>query len=187
MTTSLDAFSKHNMVTFSRAVQNARSVAGYGNTHDFAVGDTAKITNTLKGENVVIVRTKTRDRWGRSGTHSFKVSPDVLDPNSLVPVAVKVKPKVRKLGETPEGDHIAINDPRIKWIWEDAAKIATREGYCGYYDSITDKLGIPGREREFAVRAKIAGLEITSRIKAHSQKEADALFAAKVVAGPATA
>ena len=71
---------------------------------------------------------------------------------------------------------IAIDDPRIDWIWRMVADYANRVGYCNEFDSICEELGIPGREREFNVQHTIGGYAVRSRVTARSQVEADAKF-----------
>lgn len=92
-------------------------------------------------------------------------------------------PKPRKLGETPEGDHIAIDDPRIMWIWEDAGKVADNNGYCPTYDKLAEELGAPGRERTYKVWTEINGLKARVEVKARSKKLAEAHVSAAIPAG----
>ena len=77
--------------------------------------------------------------------------------------------------EAPEGG-IAIDDPRIDWIWRKIAAYASDRGYCDEFDSLCDDLGIPGREREFTVEHTIGGYAVRSRVTARSQVEADTKF-----------
>jgi hypothetical protein len=90
-------------------------------------------------------------------------------------------PKPRKLGDVPEGD-ISPDDPRLAWLWADAAKAATQARHCAEYDTLCDKFGIPGREREFTVNYNIGDLKVSAKIKATSQKVANELFAQKLKA-----
>lgn len=94
----------------------------------------------------------------------------VLDPNA---------PKPRKLGEVPE-DGIAPDDPRIAWLWEDAAKLATRQGHCSTYDKMCDSLGIPGRPRQFTVKRNVNGFDISKKFTATSKKLAESMFDAEL-------
>lgn len=67
---------------------------------------------------------------------SYWVSKDDItpaDPNA---------PKSRKYGETPDG-MIAIDDPRIDWIWQDVAKYATAQGSARH--SLTWTATLPTR------------------------------------------
>lgn len=43
------------------------------------------------------------------------------------------------------GEQIKGDDPRLTKFWLEAAKIATDQNYCGYYDQIAAKLGGPSR------------------------------------------
>jgi len=49
-----------------------------------------------------------------------------------------------------EGD-IAIDDPRIAWIWKKAARLADDLDFCEEYDNIAQKLGVTPRARERSV------------------------------------
>lgn len=89
-------------------------------------------------------------------------------------------PRPRQLGETPEGDHVAITDPRIAWIWDDAAKVADKHGYCSTYDTLAEELGAPGREKNYKVWATVNGLKARIEVKARSKKLAEALVAEKL-------
>lgn len=87
----------------------------------------------------------------------------------------------RRLGEKPEDTnemtYIGIDHPGIQWLWDDLGKYATKQGYCPTYDALAAEIGIPGRIRTFTARAAIGGIEITSKVQARSQKEANAKFA----------
>mgnify|MGYP000470412693 CR=1 FL=1 len=175
-TTAPRDFVKGQTVTFAR---NARgtSASGYGSAHPFSAGDTAEVTRVNR--HTITVKTAVTV-YGQRGMYSFNVPRDSLEaPNGETFVPID-KPKPRKLGVTPEGNHIAIDDPRIAWIWKDAAKLASNTGYCSQYDSLTDKLGIPGRERDFRVNATVAGMQVTAVVKATSQKLADQIFKEKL-------
>lgn len=43
------------------------------------------------------------------------------------------------------GGEILPSDPRLEWIWRRAAIKATRDGYCGHYDTIAKHVGAPSR------------------------------------------
>lgn len=173
-------------VTF-RIRENADSASGaYGpySRHEFNAGDTAEVTRVNK--NKITVRIQ-ENRYGALNWSSYNVSRAVLEaPNGEVwggsaPAADgKPRPVPRKLGTAPEGDHISIDDPRIQWLWTDLATYATQTRYCGEYDAIVTKFGIPGRERSFTANALIGGLAVTASLRARSQKEADEKFAAKL-------
>lgn len=93
-----------------------------------------------------------------------------VDPNA---------PKPRQLGEVPEGG-ISPDDPRLAWLWEDAAKVASASFYCDEYDKIADKLGIPERVRTFKVSRTVNDLTVSGSFSARSKKEADAMFEEKL-------
>ena len=74
----------------------------------------------------------------------------------------------------PEGS-IAPYDERLTYLWDRAAAIADRRGLCNEYDSICEELGIPGRVRSFTVKVSRNGIDLSAKVKARSQKEADEL------------
>lgn len=90
--------------------------------------------------------------------------------------------KPRQLGTPPDddGEYILPDDPRLRWLWEDAATYVTKEGYCSTYDTICARLGIPGRPRSFNVTGKVGDIDIASSVMAHSPKEAIELVTAKI-------
>lgn len=90
-------------------------------------------------------------------------------------------PKPRKLGEAPEGS-IAIDDPRIEYIWDDAKKAATQAGYCSYYDTLVKKLGAPGPVKSWIVSTTIKGIPVTIKADARTQKQADEIVAEQLKA-----
>ena len=47
---------------------------------------------------------------------------------------------------------------------------------CEKYVEVTDKLGIPGREREIEVSTKINDLHVTARVKARSTAQAEKIL-----------
>lgn len=132
------------------------SPAAYGRTHE--------VNKNTSGEIRRVATRKVLVAFPR--VTGWVLKDDVQDPDPNAP-------KPRRVGEAPEG-MIAIDDPRIDWIWKDAAVIADREGYCSYYDSIVNKLGAPGRERDFNVKATVNGIVGTFSVKARSRREAEA-------------
>ena len=157
---------------------------------DFAVGQDITAERGITGQDAVRWRQTVTIPAGtvvnvrRVSTHKVMVRSNgrvAWVPKSYFAPVDPNAPRPRKLGETPEG-MIAIDDPRIDWIWRDAAKYASDRGYCGYYDSIAGELGIPGRERNFKVKATVHGITGTFNVKARSKVEAERLFAAKIEA-----
>lgn len=98
------------------------------------------------------------------------------DPNAPRP------PEPRKLGKKPEDTEeqtfVAVNDPGIQWLFDDMGAFAEAQGYCSQYDALCAKLGIPGRPREFSVTHAVNGIEVTARIRARSQREANEIVRA---------
>lgn len=79
----------------------------------------------------------------------------------------------RELGEVPEGG-IEADDPRIQWLFEDAARLANRLGLCRDFDRIAEQLGVPGRERTFTIKLSVSeGVDITAKVEARSKKHAE--------------
>lgn len=123
------------------------------------------------------------NRWsGRNERMSFSFSNVQIvpeDPNT---------PRPRKLGEKPEGDEfIGLDHPGIQWLFDDMGKYADKQGWCPQYDTLCIRLGIPGRPRDFSVKAKFGDIEVTSTIKARSQREANEAFEAALAATPTLA
>ncbi len=117
-----------------------------------------------------VVRGQTRDEWpAYGGERSAGIS--MLQLQGLVAAADPNAPRPRMLGETPEGG-IDPRDPGLKWLWEDAAKVAKDEGYCGIYDQICAKLGIPGRPKNYTANIKIGQVTMTGKFLCHSRDEA---------------
>lgn len=89
----------------------------------------------------------------------------------------------RKLGATPEGDNIAIDDPRIAWIWADLGTYATGKDWCREYESLAAVLGIPGRKQKFSGNITIAGQRIAfTDIEADSADDARGIFRTRLTA-----
>lgn len=132
-------------------------IGGWGRNFRFYVNTDYEVTRV--GSTKVVIR----------GDHSGWV-----DISSIVGHENEVVTGVRKLGTPPEdgGDYIKPDDPRLRWLWDDAAAYAKSEGYCPTYDLICAKLGIPGRPRNFTVTGKVDSLEVRTTILAHSPKEA---------------
>lgn len=114
--------------------------------------------------------------WG--GHHedrraSFNISRELLDLVEERPG----RPRPRKLGRKPEDTedmtYVRIDDPGLQWLFDDMGRYATEQGYCPQYDALCAKLGIPGRERQFDVKITFRGIELTGRVMARSQREAN--------------
>lgn len=86
-------------------------------------------------------------------------------------------PRPRKLGQKPEDTeemtYIDVNDPRLKWIWEDLGAYAEGKNWCSEYDQLCARIGIPGRPRDFSIEHVVGGISIRATVKAHSQREAN--------------
>lgn len=78
--------------------------------------------------------------------------------------------QVRQVGVAPEGA-ILPDDPRLMWLWEDAARLADRFGFCKEFDRLAEALGAPGREREFRIpMIDEDGIRITATVTARSRR-----------------
>lgn len=120
------------------------------------------------------------DSYSKAKRYTAVVALTDLIPGAMTAKAVEEKKK-RKLGQKPEGDQfIGPDHPGIQWLWEDVAKVAERQSYCGYYDQIASSVGIPGRKRDIRVSHKVDGLTFEVIVKARSQKEADQIVADKL-------
>lgn len=180
-------FQKGQTVTFAER-HTASRASGYGESKNFAKGDTAVVTTVRKDTLTVKVDnplygTTTGTGWNRvnhtSKTFSYNVPREnLVAPNGEV-WTPPAKPVVRRIGETPEG-MIAADDPRIAHIWEDAARLANRAGYCDTYDSMVEKLGAPGRVRDIYVSVEHNGLTVTATVKARSEKDAKRIVLEKL-------
>lgn len=172
-------FQKGQTVTSSEETTGTRA-SGYGSSRTFQREDTAEVSTVRKHTITVKVANPnfgTTSAWeGRDNTkfYSYNVPrSSLVAPNGEVwDESAKPKPKTRKIGEVPEGG-IAPDDPRLAWLWEDAAKVADRSGYCSYYDRIADQLDIPGRLRDIGVSIKHNGVTLTASVKARTRKEAE--------------
>jgi len=106
----------------------------------------------------------------------------------LITAEYQNRPRPRKLGTTPtDGDVIAIDDPRVQWIWEDLAAYATRQHWCSQYDQLAEGVGIPGRTRTFSVSRRVGNLDIRASFEARSEAEAEAMLTAELAAPMQTA
>jgi len=179
-------FQKGQTVTFASAVTGHSASGGYGRhySHEFARNATAEVTTVRRLTLTVRIR---EERYGVKGWYSYNVPRENLKaPNGEAWIEPPAKPKPRKLGEMPtEGDHIAMDDPRIAWIWDDVAKHATNRGYCSTYDEISDALGIPGREREIRVDTTMNGVRLTAYVKARNARDAENVLKAKLTGATA--
>lgn len=113
-----------------------------------------------------VVRGRTSGGFEASAFINMETLRPLLDPNLPLP---------RRLGEVPEGG-ISPNDPGLKWLWEDAAKLAKEEGYCGAYDTLCAKLGIPGRPKNYTANITVGNVRMTGKYLCHSKEEALELF-----------
>lgn len=181
-------FQKGQTVTFAESTTGSRA-SGFGSSKNFVRGDSAEVSAVRKSTITVRVPNpsygQTTPGYGRdtTKTYSYNVARSSLrTPNGEAWNEV-TKPKPRKLGEPPEGG-ISPDDPRLAWLWEDAAKVANRSGYCGYYDRIAGELNIPGRKRAVSVSLKHNGIQITATVQARSRKEAERLVREKLELAP---
>ena len=93
----------------------------------------------------------------------------------------KLRHVTRSIGEVPDGG-IAVDDPRIAWMFEDAGRLADRLGLCRDYDRLCDALGAPGRLRTFTLKFETAqGIEITAKVLARSKKLAEETLRGQMV------
>ena len=98
-----------------------------------------------------------------------------IDKSCIAENAGETLPELR----VPEGS-IAPNDERLSYLWARASAIADRRGLCQEYDSICEELGIPGRVRSFTVKVSRNGIDLSAKVMARSQKEADELVISSI-------
>lgn len=93
--------------------------------------------------------------------------------------------RVRQVGAVPEGA-IPPSHPGLDWLWEDAARLAERFGFCAEFDHLTDALGVPGRERTFRITMlNEDGIRIGASVTARSRALAEAKIRERLTAsGP---
>lgn len=88
---------------------------------------------------------------------------------------------VRRLGQKPddtdEMTYIGIDHPGLQWLFEDMAAYADNQRWCGEYDALCIRLGLPARPRDFTVSLERGGITIMSTVKARSQAEANQMVA----------
>lgn len=157
-----------------KELSNRRTVSGYSR-ESFAEGTEMTVTRVLNSG--VWLKGSYESYYSSRNVASVSLSFEELEEYTTVPDPNAPKP--RALGEVPEG-MIGPDDPRIAWLWDDAAKFATQKGYCEQYDKLADALDIPGRERNFTVVRNLNGLEVSVKVKARSRKLAEALLAEKL-------
>lgn len=147
----------------------ARRADGYGG-RTFHSGMIVRVTRV--NTDTVMIRGHFPGRGEFSGlAYIDQLSRSVeVDPNA---------PKARSLGDVPEGG-ISPDDPHLKWLWEDAAKLAQQRGYCQQYDALCNALGIPGRPRNRKVTITIGKVKMTGSFMATSAVEANAMFRAEL-------
>jgi hypothetical protein len=136
----------------------------YYRTHHFRAGTTMRITRIYTNRAIV-----------RGHTNAGRQASAYIDIETLAQMVDPSLPRSRKLGEVPEGG-ISPNDPGLKWLWEDAAKLAKDEGYCGVYDTLCAKLGIPGRPKNYSASIRVGNVLMIGKFLCHSKEEALELF-----------
>jgi hypothetical protein len=147
-------------VTLTREVGGEQ--IGYGGFRRWNSGRVGYITRI--GTQSVIVRSQDVSIW---------VELHDLD---LTGRSVSGSGPARKLGTKPEDTEeqafIGIDDPGVQWIWDDLAEYAQRQSWCSQYDQLAAAVNIPGRPRNFTVRAMVNGNIITMQPRARSANEA---------------
>lgn len=134
--------------------------------HSDCAVNTYQVVLLERGDVGTITRANRRSSLVRRNGLSVWVPNSYLEP-------VGMDTAGRQWGQTPEGDHISVNDPRLDWLWRDIASYADEQGYCREFDKMCDHLGIPGRERAFKVVLVVNGFEFTGTVQARSQAEAE--------------
>lgn len=131
---------------------------GYGYSLWFEPGDLFTVVKALK--TVVHVR---------------PVETESTDVFSLTYDQVVAPEDYRPLGQAPSGG-IAIDDPRISWIWDDVNSLAKAWNLCSEFNRFTRALDLPGPIKTFNGKVKITeDMTVTVKVEARSQAEADRL------------
>lgn len=143
------------------------------------------INRTVRPEwELRITRVGHEQLWVRSDDRgeSFSIYRGDLEFFQDDPNAPARRPLGQKPDDTPEMTYISQDDPRIQWLWDDLGQFAKGKRWCGDYDDLALKMGIPGRKQNFNTRMDVGGLVIAATIEARTQDEADTIFAARIAA-----
>lgn len=151
------------------------SVGSYSEV-TIAKGTLVQVTSNPTRTGTFNIRGKATNRWGEYLDYSVIILKHEV---SELLGADEPEGMPRKLGEVPEG-MISPDDPRLAWLWEDAAAVANRANHCSEYDKLCDQLNIPGREREFTVTRKLGEMRATFKTKARSRRAAETLVDAQL-------
>lgn len=120
--------------------------------HGFAVGDIVR----TRAEYVVDYsagRRKNQEPWTVDALDSDEWP--MSEGNYYNPAQLEM---VTEFGTPePEAERIELNDPRVAWFWEAAAKAADEEGFCPEYERLAARLGVPGRVHKFRCTATVRG------------------------------
>lgn len=137
------------------------NVSQYGTT-PYAAGEELIVSSVMSDGRLRVRKT--------TGGYVFRIHPK------------NVTPVVREIGDVPEGG-IDMDDPRIQWIFEDAARLANRSGYCNMYDRLAEQLGAPGRKRRITVEIPTpGGVTMRATVEATSKAAAKKLVIASLAA-----
>lgn len=153
-----------------------RDSTGGHNRVTFPMGTEVRVTSHTTTRGFFNVRGIAIDRWNERKEYSTTLH------ETEVPALLgtdEPEGMPRKLGTVPEG-MISPDDPRLAWLWEDAAVVANRANHCSEYDKLCDQLNIPGREREFTITRKFGEMSATFKAKARSRRAAEILVDAQL-------
>lgn len=146
-----------------------------GNTRRAAPeGSTGTVTRT--GTTSVLVRFDT-DSEGRPFDTPFSIW--VREFRLAIDGSV---PRVRRLGEKPEGDEfLDPHDPRLEWLWDDVSAFAAKSQYCDVFDGILKQLNLPPRKQSYKAKGTLGNdIEVSADIIARSQQEANEILAERL-------
>jgi hypothetical protein len=164
---------------------NFPRAGSYGGHYRFDEGTVLRVTRV--GSERLIVRgipQVYQDTQEEVSVFVHRANLTLIDEATPIPVR---RPLGQKPEDTEDMTYLSPDDPRLRWLWEDAAKYANSKRFCGEYDAICAVLNIPGRPRDFTVVRTFEGIRVEATINAVSQAAAEQTFNEALAASYVTA
>lgn len=169
------AFQKGDRVVVTVAATATQS-SGYG-TREITPGSQGTVTS-VRSDNVVNVRFKGGD-YPYVMTVNARNAGLVDASDTAAVAAIEAEAARIKALTEPGPNDIMPDDPRIAWLWRKIEQDPEVKRYCSIYDGLTDKFGIPGREREWDMEFSLNGMSVSvENVKGHNLDEAKAVILA---------